>query len=75
MRCKVCGQPSGDNSYCQHCLVTLVAAKSSFVRLDTCQTCRHGIGGIGPRGSTDRACDLSDEWVVPSNGYCNQHTR
>ena len=69
-RCKICGQPP--EAMC-HCRAKLAAAKSSFREMDTCQTCRHSISGIGSRGSTDRACDLADDWIVPSNGFCSQH--
>lgn len=73
-RCIICGNENDIGFLCQPCYVKLTAAKDSFRELDTCQTCKHSISSIGSRGSTDRACDLSDRWIVPSNGFCNQHT-
>ena len=67
-KCKICGQAAT----CR-CIRIEAIARRTFRRLNTCQTCRHGISGIGPRNSTDLACDLSDDWVVPSNGFCSQH--
>lgn len=71
-RCNICG--SADYMCCD-CIRIEAAARRTFMELNTCQTCRHGLSGIGARGSTDRACDLSDNWVVPANGYCSQHLR
>ena len=71
-KCKVCGQ-CAVGALCQCCLGALTAAKDSFMKLNTCQTCGHSVSGIGPRGSTDLACVLDDDWIVPSNGFCNQH--
>lgn len=66
-QCKICGAESP----CQ-CFTKLMSAKNSFVVLDTCQTCRHSLSGV--RGSTNLVCDLADSGIVPSNGFCNQHT-
>jgi hypothetical protein len=73
-RCKICGCDWNIEVACD-CIRIEAAARRTFKRLNTCQTCKHGLSGIGHRGSTDVACDLSDDWVVPSNGVCNQHPK
>ena len=66
-RCPICGQKECD------CPDKLAAIEESFTIVACCWNCRHRIGGIGHRGSSAGACDLTDTKVVPPAGWCTQH--